>query len=54
MYVRREMKGRLVERREEMFMRQERRSEEAWILRRVYVLLLLELKKLKVEIEVVL
>lgn len=36
-----------------MFMRQERRSEEAWILRRVDVLLLLELKMLKVEVEIV-
>lgn len=35
-----------------MFMRQERRSEEAWILRRVDVLLLLKLKKLKVEVEI--
>ena len=36
-----------------MFLRQERRSEEAWILRRVDVLLLLELRKLKIEAEIV-
>ena len=46
-------RGHGCEREDEMFMRQERRSKEAWILRRVDVLLLLELMKLKVEAEIV-